>query len=40
MLRFFYVIFMNVKRAPYLIPMMRRMAASKDKYTEEQRNTI
>ena len=28
---------MNVKRAPYLIPMMRRMAANKDKYTVEQK---
>ena len=37
MLRFFYVILMNVKRAPYLIPMMRRMATNKDKYTEEQK---
>ncbi|MCR5145647.1 MAG: 1-acyl-sn-glycerol-3-phosphate acyltransferase [Lachnospiraceae bacterium] len=37
MLRFIFVILKNVKRAPYLIPQMRKMIKNKDKYTEEER---
>lgn len=37
MFRFLYVIFMNIFRAPYVIPHMRYMAKHPEKYTEEQR---
>ncbi len=37
MLRMFYAIFMNLFRAPYIIPQMRREAAHPEKYSEEQR---
>ena len=37
MLRFLYVIFMNLSRAPYMIPKLRRMAKNREKYSEEQR---
>ena len=37
MLRFLYVIFMNLSRAPYMIPTLRRMAKNREKYSEEQR---
>ena len=40
MLRFLYVIFMNLSRAPYLIPKMRKMAKDREKYTEKQRYAI
>lgn len=37
MLRFIYVIMMNLHRAPYIIPKMRHEANHPEKYTEEQR---
>ena len=37
MLRFLYVIIMNVFRAPYLIPKMRREAAHPERYSEKER---
>lgn len=37
MFKLFYVIFMNLHRAPYTIPKMRRMADHPEKYTVEQR---
>ena len=40
MFRFLYVIIMNLFRAPYLIPMMRRYAADKEKYSLEERYTL
>ncbi len=37
MFRFLYVIFANVKRAPYLIPKMRKMFHHPERYSEEER---
>lgn len=37
MLRFLYVIFMNLFRAPYIIPMMRNEADHPEKYSEKER---
>ena len=37
MIRFFYVILMNLFRAPYLIPKMRREADNPEKYSMEER---
>lgn len=37
MLRFIYVIIMNLFRAPYIIPKMRREAAHTERYSEEER---
>lgn len=37
MLRFIYVILMNLFRAPYIIPKMRKMAGHPGKYSEEER---
>lgn len=37
MLRFLYVIIMNLFRAPYIIPKMRREAAHPERYSEEER---
>ena len=37
MLKFFYVIFMNLFRAPYIIPKMRYQAQHPEKYSEEDR---
>lgn len=37
MLRFIYVILMNLFRAPYIIPKMRRKADHPEKYSEEER---
>lgn len=37
MLKLFYVIFMNLHRAPYMIPRMRAEADHPQRYTEEQR---
>lgn len=36
MLKLFYVIFMNLHRAPYMIPRMRAEADHPQRYTEEQ----
>ena len=36
MLRFLYVIIMNLFRAPYIIPKMRREAEHPERYTEEE----
>ncbi len=40
MLRFFYVIIMNLFRAPYIIPKMRREAEHPERYTEEERYNL
>ncbi len=37
MFRLFYVIFMNLSRAPYMIPKMRKMASHPEKYSAEDR---
>lgn len=37
MLKFIYVILMNLFRAPYMIPKMRREAEHPEKYSEEER---
>ena len=37
MLRFIYVIIMNLFRAPYIIPKMRKWADHPEKYSEEER---
>lgn len=37
MLRFIYVLLLNVFRAPYLVPRLRKMASNPDKYSEEMR---
>lgn len=37
MIRFFYVIFMNLFRAPYMIPKMRYQANHPEKYSEKKR---
>lgn len=37
MLRFIYVIIMNLFRAPYIVPKMRREAEHPERYTEEER---
>ncbi len=37
MLRFIYVILANIFRAPYMIPMMRRMIAHPEWYSEEKK---
>lgn len=37
MLRFIYVVLANVKRAPYLIPKMRKMFQHPERYSEEER---
>ena len=37
MIKFIYVIIMNLFRAPYLIPKMRREAEHPEKYSEEER---
>lgn len=40
MFKLFYVIFMNLRRAPYMIPKMRNFADHPEKYTEEQRYSL
>lgn len=40
MLKFFYVIFMNLFMAPYIIPKMRYQAGHPEKYSEEQRYAL
>ena len=40
MLKLIYVIFMNLHRAPYMIPKMRNRADHPEKYTEEQRYAL
>ena len=40
MLRFIYVIIMNVFRAPYIVPKMRREAEHPERYTEEERYNL
>ncbi len=40
MLRFLYVIIMNLFRAPYIIPKMRREAEHPERYTEEERYNL
>lgn len=40
MLKLFYVIFMNLHRAPYMIPKMRKRADHPEKWTEEQRYAL
>lgn len=40
MLKFFYVIFMNFHRAPYLVPKMRYCADHPEKYSEKQRYSL
>ena len=40
MLKLFYVIFMNLKRAPYIIPKMRYEANHPKKYSEEERYSL
>lgn len=37
MIRFFYVILMNLFRAPYMIPKMRYQAKHPEKYSEKKR---
>lgn len=37
MLRFIYVILMNLSRAPYIVPKMRKMAKNHAKYSEKTR---
>lgn len=40
MIKFIYVIIMNLFRAPYLIPKMRREADHPEKYSEEERYNL
>ncbi len=40
MLRFLYVIFMNLFRAPYMIPKMRYQANHPEKYSEQKRYAL
>ena len=40
MFRLFYVIFMNFRRAPYMVPKMRYQANHPEKYTEVQRYSL
>ena len=40
MLKLLYVIFMNLHRAPYIIPKMRAEADHPHQYTEEQRYSL
>ena len=40
MLRFIYVIIMNLFRAPYIIPKMRRESEHPDRYSEEERYNL
>ena len=40
MLRFIYVIIMNLFRAPYIIPKMRRESEHPERYTEEERYNL
>lgn len=40
MLKLFYVIFMNLHRAPYIIPLMRNRANHPERYTVEQRYAL
>lgn len=40
MLRFIYVILLNLFRAPYIIPLMRKMANQPDKYSMEDRYAL
>ena len=40
MFNLFYVIFMNLFRAPYIIPKMRHRANHPERYTEEQRYAL
>ncbi|MFR8274483.1 MAG: hypothetical protein ACLU9O_11120 [Roseburia hominis] len=39
MIKFIYVILMNLFRAPYMIPKMRREADHPEKYSVEERYT-
>ena len=40
MFKLFYVIFMNFRRAPYIVPKMRYSANHPEKYTEAQRYSL
>ena len=40
MFKLFYVIFMNFRRAPYIVPKMRYKANHPEKYTEAQRYSL
>ena len=40
MFKLFYVIFMNLHRAPYIIPLMRNRAMHPERYTDEQRYAL
>lgn len=40
MIKFIYVILMNLFRAPYMIPKMRREADHPEKYSVEERYTL
>ena len=40
MLKLFYVIFMNLHRAPYIIPRMRKEADHPERFSEEQRYSL
>ena len=40
MFKLFYVIFMNFRRAPYIVPKMRYSANQPEKYTEAQRYSL
>ena len=40
MFKFFYVIFFNLYRAPYIIPKMRKYADHPEKYSEEKRYSL
>ena len=40
MIRLFIVIFRNLFRAPYIIPLMRKMAKHPERYTEEERYAL
>ena len=40
MFKLFYVIFMNFRRAPYMVPKMRYSANHPEKYTEAQRYSL
>ena len=40
MLRFIYVIILNLFRAPYIIPLMRKMAKQPEKYSTEDRYAL
>ncbi len=40
MIRFFFVIFWNLFRAPCMIPLMRKMAKHPERYTEEDRYAL